>query len=255
MPVIPRVIPCLLLSGERLVKTVRFKQPTYVGDPVNVVRILNDKEVDELILLDIDASRQGRGPNFAYVEQVASECFMPVAYGGGVRSLDDAKRLFGVGVEKICLNSQALATPQLVQDLAKLYGNQAVIVAIDVRKGFWGGYQVSGVGGTRKEKVPLADHVRRVAELGAGEILINSIDRDGTRTEYDFELIRTVTPLVDVPVIACGGAGKLEDFRRAVHEAGAAAVAAGSLFVFQGPHRAVLVTYPERGTLVELFRP
>jgi cyclase len=253
MSAMPRVIPCLLLSQGGLVKTIRFKHPTYVGDPINVVRILNEKEVDELIFLDIDASTEGRGPRFDYIEQVTSECFMPVAYGGGVGSVEDARRLLSLGVEKVCLNTAAIERPGLVGELADVLGSQSVIVSIDVRRDLWGRYRVASHGGRRKTGLKPTDHARRMEELGAGEILINSIDRDGTMSAYDYALVKSVTAVVNVPVIACGGAGRLDDFRKAVTEAGASAVAAGSLFVFQGPHRAVLVTYPERRELLELF--
>jgi cyclase len=241
------------MSQGGLVKTVRFKNPTYVGDPINVVRILNEKEVDELIFLDIDASVEKRGPRFDYLEQVTSECFMPVGYGGGVKTVDDARRLLSLGIEKVCVNTAAAERPQLVGELAAVLGSQSVVVAIDVRSDLWGRYQVMINNGSKKTGKKVVEYARHVESLGAGEILVNSVDRDGTMTSYDLPLVKLVASAVNIPVIACGGAGKLDDFHQAVTEGGASAVAAGSLFVFQGPHRAVLVTYPERRQLLDLF--
>jgi cyclase len=241
------------MSQGGLVKTVRFKNPTYVGDPINVVRILNEKEVDELIFLDIDASVERRGPRFDYLEQVTSECFMPVGYGGGVRTVDDAQRLLSLGIEKVCVNTAAAERPQLVRELAAVLGSQSVVVAMDVRSDLWGRYQVMINNGSKKTGKKVVEYARHVESLGAGEILVNSVDRDGTMTSYDLPLVKLVASAVNIPVIACGGAGKLDDFHQAVTEGGASAVAAGSLFVFQGPHRAVLVTYPERRQLLDLF--
>jgi imidazole glycerol-phosphate synthase subunit HisF len=248
-----RVIPALLLSGRGLVKTTRFAKPQYIGDPINAVRIFNDKEVDELLFLDIMASREGRGPQFDVIEDVARECFMPFAYGGGVRDLDTMARLFALGVEKIALNSAAIDAPHLVEAAAKAFGSQSVIVSIDVKKRFLGGYEVFSQSGTRRTGLVPVEHARRMAECGAGELLINSIDRDGTMEGFDIELIRSVAAQVSVPVIACGGAGTLHDFVAAVREGHASAVAAGSMFVFQGRHRAVLITYPEYHELEKLL--
>lgn len=250
-----RVIPCLLLQDRGLVKTVRFKDPRYVGDPINVVRIFNDKEVDELILLDISRTAASKPVNFDLVEEIASECFMPLAYGGGVRSLDDFQRLFSLGVEKVILNTAATTQPELVKEAARRYGSQSIVVAIDARHSLFGGHRVYSHCGTHKTALDPAEHARVAVEAGAGEILVNSIERDGTYAGYDLDLIRSVTEAVGVPVIACGGAGRIEDFAAAVKEGGASAVAAGSLFVFHGRHRAVLVSYPEYSQLQALFTP
>jgi imidazole glycerol-phosphate synthase subunit HisF len=244
-----RVIPCLLLRGEGLVKTTRFKDPRYVGDPINAIRIFNEKEVDELVLLDIGASRDGRGPAFAAIRDFASECFMPVAYGGGIRSVEDARDVLALGIEKIILNNMAIRHPELVADLAREFGSQAVVVSIDARKKLIGGYEVMGLGGTVGTGIKPVEHACRVVELGAGEILLTSIDRDGTESGYDLALIGSVAQAVTVPVIACGGAGTLEHFRAAVVDGHASAVAAGSMFVFHGKHRAVLISYPARAEL------
>lgn len=239
-----RVIPCLLLRGNGLVKTRRFKDPVYVGDPVNAVRIFSDKEVDELVVLDIDASRENREPNYDLIEEIASECFMPVAYGGGVRTLAQVRRLIRSGVEKIVINSAAFESKKIITEAAQVFGSQAIVSAIDVRKSLLGSYKVMSKSATVDTKVSLDIHVRQVVSAGAGEVLITSVDRDGTMLGYDLDLIRRVSDLVSVPVIACGGAGTPEHLRRAVQEANASAVCAGSMFVFHGKHRAVLINYP-----------
>lgn len=244
-----RVIPCLLLQGEGLVKTKRFKDPIYVGDPINAIRIFNDKEVDELIFLDISASREGRGPNFRTIRDIASECFMPVGYGGGIRSLEDARQVLSLGIEKIILNTAALRQPELVSDLAREFGSQAIVVSIDAKKRLLGGYEVMGASATERAGLKPTDHARRMVALGAGEIFLNSIDRDGTQSGFDIALIRSVARTVSVPVVACGGAANLIDFAEAVVDGGASAVSAGSMFVFHGKHRAVLISYPTRAEL------
>jgi len=244
-----RVIPCLLLRGEGLVKTIAFRDPTYVGDPINAIRILNDKEVDELVFLDIRASQEGRGPALQAIESFASECFMPVAYGGGIRSLEDARQVLALGIEKIVVNTVALRQPQVVAEIAREFGAQAVVASIDAKKKMLGGYEVMAAGGTQRTGLKPADHARRMVEVGAGEIFLNSVDRDGTQSGYDLKLVREVADAVSVPVIACGGAGTLEHFAQAVSEGHASAVAAGSMFVFHGRHRAVLISYPSRSEL------
>jgi imidazole glycerol-phosphate synthase subunit HisF len=244
-----RVIPCLLLRGQGLVKTTRFKEPTYVGDPINAIKIFNDKEVDELIFLDIMASREGRGPALQAIEGFASECFMPVGYGGGISSVADARAVLALGIEKIILNTAALRRPALVSEIAGEFGAQAVVVSIDAEKRLFGGYEVMELGGTMRTGRDPADHAQHMVQLGAGEILINSIDRDGTQSGYDLSLVRSVTDAVTVPVIACGGAANLAHLREAVTEGRASAVAAGSMFVFHGKHRAVLISYPSKAEL------
>lgn len=244
-----RVIPCLLLRGEGLVKTTRFKEPRYVGDPINAIRIFNDKEVDELILLDITASREGRGPALGAIRDFATECFMPVGYGGGIRSLADAREVLALGIEKVIVNTMALRRPELVAEMSREFGAQAVVVSIDARKKLLGGYEVMAASGTEKTGLAPVEHAKRIVELGAGEIFLNAIDRDGTGLGYDIALLRSVAQAVTVPVIACGGAGSLADFGAAVSEGHASAVAAGSMFVFHGKHRAVLISYPTRAEL------
>ncbi len=248
-----RVIPCLLLKGDGLVKTKAFKDPVYVGDPTNAIRIFNDKEVDELVLLDIQASREGRGPAFKTIREFAEECFMPVAYGGGIRSIDDARAVLALGVEKIVVNTMAVEQPQLIADLAAEFGAQAVVVSIDARKKFLGGYEVYKAGGTKKTGLTPVDFARRMVALGAGELLVTSIDRDGMMNGYDLALIRDIADAVPVPVIASGGAATLDHFAQAVINGHASAVAAGSMFVFHGRHRAVLISYPTREELTRVL--
>lgn len=240
-----RVIPCLLLMDGGLVKTVRFGNPRYLGDPINIVRIFNDKEVDELILLDIRATPERRPPPFAVLETIASECFMPLCYGGGVRSLEDMKTLFSIGIEKVAVNSHALEAPGFITEAAGRFGSQSVVAAIDVKKSLLGGYVVQTAARIRGRRRDPVAHAVELARLGAGEILLTSVDRDGTYRGYDLELIRAVSGAVAVPVIACGGASGLSDVALA-RRAGASAAAAGSIFVYQGPHRAVLISYPTR---------
>jgi cyclase len=247
-----RVIPALLFKDQGLVKTVQFKNPGYVGDPINAIKIFNDKEVDELVLLDIMASVEGRGPSFELIEEIASECFMPLGYGGGIRSLDDIRRILATGVEKVILNSAALSDPALIEAAARAAGSQSVVVSIDAKKKLLGGHEVYGARGTRGTRRDPAVFAREMQERGAGEILINSIDRDGTQKGFDIDLIRTVAAAVTVPVVACGGAGNLQHLREAV-SAGASAVAAGSMFVYVGKHRAVMINYPKYRELEALF--
>lgn len=245
----PRVIPCLLLRGRGLYKTVKFTDPKYVGDPVNAVKIFNEKEVDELILLDITATPEQRGPNYALIEDIASECFMPLSYGGGVTSMDQVRRLHRLGVEKVSLNTAAFNDRQLVREACDTFGSSSVIAAIDVRKTLFGKYEVWTGCGRVNTKVDPVGYAEELAELGVGEILVNSIDRDGAMAGYDLPLLTKIAARVDTPVIACGGAGSLEHIREVLTGAQVSAVAAGSLFVFHGKHKAVLINYPSPGEL------
>jgi imidazole glycerol-phosphate synthase subunit HisF len=242
---IPRVIPCLLLRGSGLVKTVRFADPKYVGDIVNAVKIFNDKEVDEIIILDV-----GRRINWDLVTSTASEAFMPMCYGGGITSIDEIKRLLKAGIEKVSINTAAHEDPRLIETAARTFGSQSIVAGIDVKKGFLGRAQVVTHAGKRKQSVDPVKWAKSVERAGAGEILLTSVDRDGTQSGFDLELVRQVTSAVRIPVIACGGAGTLQHFSEAI-QSGASAVAAGSMFVFHGPHRAVLITYPPRAELTK----
>lgn len=248
-----RIIPCLLLSEGGLVKTVRFKNPTYVGDPINAVKIFNTKEVDELVVLDIGATGERRGPDFAAIQDIVSEAFMPVAYGGGISTVEEGRRLFALGIEKVVINSAAVDCPDLIGELAARFGSQSVVASIDVKQGgLFSSDQVLTHHASKKTGKGPASYAREMEKRGAGEIFLTSVDRDGTQTGYDCLLIKQVADAVEVPLVACGGAGKLYDFALAV-EAGASAVAAGSMFVYHGPHRAVLISYPNRQELEELL--
>jgi len=239
-----RVMPCLLLKGHGLVKTVQFKNPKYIGDPLNSVRIFNDKEVDELIFLDISASQEKREPSFELIKSIASEAFMPFGYGGGVSTIEHVRKLFYLGVEKVVINTQAVLNQSFIQEASRLAGSQSIVASIDVKKTLFGKYVVMTHGGTHNTGLEAISFAKRVEEMGAGEIFLNSIDRDGTMKGYDLDLIRSVADAVSIPVVACGGAGSLNDLALAVHAGGASAVAAGSMFVFHGKHKAVLITYP-----------
>lgn len=247
-----RVIPCLLMSKGGLVKTVKFKDPKYVGDPINAVRIFNDKEVDELVFLDISATASGSGPNFDLLADIASEAFMPFSYGGGITTIEQIKKLYNLGVEKVVLNTVTTTNPDIVREAAGIAGSSGVVVSMDVRRNWLGKYSVCISNGRESLKIDPVFHAREMERLGAGELLINCIDRDGTMSGYDLDLIKTVSVAVSVPVVAVGGAGELRHFREAVDK-GAAAVAAGSMFVFHGKHKAVLITYPNYNSLEELF--
>lgn len=248
-----RIIPALLLRNESLVKTVRFGRFTYVGDPCNTVRIFNELEVDELLFLDITATIEQRMPNLKLLRDIASECFMPLAYGGGVRSFEVAREIFETGFEKIAINSFAVEQPSFVTRLAEHFGNQAVIVSIDVKRDIFGRprvYTRSGRSSTGRSPVEWAQELEH---LGAGEILLTSVDREGSWAGFDLEVLKAVTDAVTVPVIAQGGAGSLGHVAQAVREGGASAVALGSMVVFQKQGMGVLVNFPDKQDLRNLF--
>lgn len=243
-----RVIPCLLLRGQGLVKTIKFNNPTYVGDPINAVRIFNDKEVDELIFLDITATIEKRPPRLDVISDIATECFMPFGYGGGIQDIETASKILKLGSEKVIFNSSATDL-NLLREAADVFGSQSVIVSIDVSRSRRGKCQVFTHSGTVNTKMNPVQFAREVETAGAGEIILNSIDRDGTMEGYDIPLLKSVTESVNIPVVACGGAGSLSHFQEAKLKGGASAVAAGSMFVFTGPHRAVLISYPTQDEL------
>lgn len=237
----PRVIPCLLVSDGGLVKTQRFAHPTYVGDPNNAIRIFNEKEVDELIVIDIDASKERRGPNLQLIEEFAGECFMPLTYGGGIRSVEDAAQVFSLGVEKVCVQSGAVQSLSLITDIASRFGSQAVVVAVDVRRTSRGYHRLRWQSRWLK-KPSWLQWLKEVQEHGAGEILLTDVDREGMLSGLNLSLIQQASTSIEIPVIAHGGVAAISDFQ-AAYRAGASAVAAGSFFVFYGPHRAVLISY------------
>lgn len=240
----PRFIPCLLVRKKGLVKTVKFGDSKYVGDPINAVKIFNEKEADELIVLDIDASVHGAEPDFALIQKLAAECRMPLCYGGGVKTVEQAKRIIGLGVEKVALSSAALADPALITAIAKEIGSQSVVVVLDVKKTLFGKYEVytlNGKKGTGRSPVELAIEAE---QLGAGEVVINSIDLDGQMKGYDIDLARKIRAVLTIPMTVLGGAGSLDDLGRLIGACGVVGAAAGSLFVFKGAYRAVLINYP-----------
>jgi cyclase len=246
-----RVIPCLLLRNGGLVKSVKFKDHRYVGDPINAVRIFNDKEVDELVFLDIAARASNSGPDFELLEDIATEAFMPFGYGGGIRDINDVRRLYSLGVEKVILNTVAYKTPDLVTRAADVAGSSGVVVSIDVKKNLFGGYAVVTRCGAENTSIHPVEYARKMESLGAGEILLNAIHRDGTMVGYDLDLVKQVAHAVSIPVVAVGGAGNIAHFKDAVG-AGASAVGAGSMFVFHGKHRAVLITYPSYSEIKDI---
>jgi imidazole glycerol-phosphate synthase subunit HisF len=247
-----RVIPCLLLRNRGLVKTVRFRQPKYVGDPINSVKIFNEKEVDELVLLDIAASRTGTEPDEDLLADIVSEAFMPIAYGGGIASVEQARRLARLGIEKIIVNSAALRDPAIVSAIADQLGTSSTVVSIDVSRDWLGRARVHDAAAGRRLSLDPVEHARAMAARGAGEIFLNSVERDGTGRGLDLALIAAVSAAVPVPVIACGGVASLVHLREGA-DAGAAAIAAGSMFVYMGPHRAVMINYPDYCALEKLF--
>ena len=253
MTAFPRVIPVLTISDGYLVKPVKFGKSKYIGDPVNAVKIFNEKRVDELFICDIDASAKGTPIDFALIEEIATEAFMPVGYGGGIADVASAERIVGLGIEKVVLGSALLRRPGLVTDVAASLGASSTVVSVDYRKKLTG-YDTMAVHGTKSLGMSPVDLARRAEELGAGEILLSSIDRECTFSGYDMKQIAAVASAVDIPVVALGGARGVDDFREGL-AAGASGVAAGSAFVLNGKHRAVLITYPSVAEVESLRNP
>lgn len=248
-----RVIPCLLLRNEALVKTVRFGEFGYIGDPANTCRIFNELEVDELAFLDISASKEGREPNYKVLADIANECFMPVSYGGGISSMAIAEQVLKLGFEKIALNTHALTNPNLITETSKVFGSQSVIVSIDVKTNFWGKQQCRGLSGKLNSKRTPVDWAKEVQDCGAGEILLTSIDREGTWSGFDIDLIRSVADSVSIPVIAHGGGGTVQHIGEVIKAGHASAVALGSMVVYQKQGMGVLVNFPDEKRLMEVL--
>lgn len=245
-----RIMPCLLFDGRALVKTVRFKNPSYIGDPINAIKIYNEKEVDELVFLDINASREKRAPRFDFIRECASECFMPFSYGGGVRSLEDFARLYRIGVEKVLVNTLCLTNPEVVREAVRQYGSTSVVGSVDYKKALIGGKRVYSASGasTRRNVI---DHCRFLADdVGVGELLLYSVDRDGTWSGFDLETIREVGAAVGVPLIACGGAGSIAHLREVLEQTPANAAALGSMAVYQKQGMGVLINFPRRQLVI-----
>ena len=244
-----RIIPCLLLQNSSLVKTERFKNPDYLGDPINTVRIFNELEVDELIFLDISAAREKRKPNLQILKEIANECFMPLSYGGGVNTIEDIKEIFNIGLEKVCINSYAAEHSDFISNAADLFVSQSIVVSLDVKKNIFGKYEVVTISGTKRTKLDPVDYAIKMQDAGAGELLVTSIDREGTWSGFDVKLVKRVTDAVSIPVIANGGAGGVTDIGKVVNNGGACAVALGSMVVYQAKGMGVLVNFPDKEEL------
>lgn len=248
-----RVIPILLLKNGGLVKGVQFKNHRYVGDPINAVKIFNEKEVDELIFLDISATIENAEPNYPLLKDIASEAFMPFGYGGGVHTLGQVEKLLNIGVEKVVINTAAFLNPKFITEASSVAGSQSIVVAIDVKKTWLGNYEVFVKNGTVRTRQDPVSYAKQMQALGAGELIINSIDNEGTGNGYDLKLIKAVSEAVEIPVVAAGGAGNRQDLVDAIKIGQASGVAAGNLFVFYGKHKAVLITYPSYKDLIQMF--
>lgn len=251
---IPRVIPCLLLKGNGLVKTTKFKDAKYIGDPLNAIKIFNEKGCDELIFLDIDATVNNRKPPFDIIETIASECVMPVCYGGGIRRIEDAKRIFALGVEKVLISSYAVENPDFIRELSDIFGSQSIVVCLDVRTNKSGVYEIVTHNALKNTGLNPFEFAIKIEKVGAGELLINSVDRDGVMLGYDLSLIHWITKNAGIPVIACGGAGNLIHIREVITAAGASSASAGSLFVYFGKQKGILINYPKRKEIDLLFK-
>lgn len=242
------MIPCLLLKEEGLVKTVRFKHPNYIGDPINAIRIFNEKEVDELIFLDIDASKRKKEPDYAYLSKIADQCFMPLCYGGGVTSVEQMQKIFALGFEKVSVNAAAYQNPEMVREAVARFGSSSIVGAMDIGRDFHGRRTVKILNGRKNVGILPVEYAKRLENLGVGEILVNDICKDGMMQGYDCDIIEEIANSVQVPVIACGGAGKISDCLKVV-EHGASAAAAGSIFVYWGRLKGVLINYPQAENL------
>lgn len=250
-----RIIPCLLVHKKGLVKTVNFKDPKYVGDPINAVKIFNEKEVDELMVLDIDATVEDRMPNFELIKNLAVECRMPFCYGGGVKTVEHAKKIISLGAEKVALSSAALLNPEILKAIGNAVGVQSVVVVVDIRKKkLFGSYELVTHNAKRNASVKLIDFLKKINEIGVGELVVNSVDDDGKMTGFDFKLFDLVREHTEIPMTIVGGAGSLEDIKEAVARYKTIGVSAGSLFVFKGKYRAVLINYPSYEERKELYQ-
>lgn len=250
---LPRIIPVLLLKGKGLVKTVMFKEPKYIGDPINAVKIFNDLKTDELIFLDITASKEGRTVSVDLVKDIGDEAFMPFGVGGGISNIKQIEQLLKAGAEKVIINTNAVLNQGLIEEASKIFGSQSIVVALDVKKTLFSKYECWIKDGSENTKSHPVELAKRAENLGAGELIVNSIDLDGRMTGYNIDLIKSIAEIVSIPVVACGGAGNLEHFKQCYFEGKAHALAAGSMFVFHGPRRAVLINYPSKIELKQLF--
>jgi cyclase len=253
---LPRIIPCLLVHEKGLVKSVQFKDYKYVGDPINAVRIFNEKESDELMVLDIDATAQNREPDYKMIENLATECRMPLCYGGGIKTVEQAQRIFALGVEKIAISSAAFTNPELITEIAGRVGSQSVVVVLDIKKKFLGGYELWTNNAKKRLNNNPFEFAAKMEQLGAGEIVVNAIDQDGMMNGYDMALVEKVRNSMSLPLTVLGGAGTLKDIGKLIRSYGIIGAAAGSLFVFKGVYKAVLINYPnweEKNQLINEF--
>ena len=242
----PRIIPSLLLHDKGLVKTINFKSHKYIGDPINAVRIFNEKEVDELAIFDIDATVLNKEPDYILIEKLANQSRMPLCYGGGVKTVEQAQKIFGLGIEKIALSSAVIQNPQIVTDIADRVGSQSVIVVLDIKKKLLGGYEVYTHNGKKSTGINPIEFVKELERLGAGEIIINSIDQDGMMKGFDLNIIDKIAEIISIPMTVLGGAGSILDIKKVIDKHGVIGVAAGSMFVFKGVYKAVLINYPSK---------
>ena len=250
----PRIIPSLLVHDNGLVKTVNFKNPKYVGDPINAVKIFNEKEVDELVVFDIDATVLGKEPDYVLIKKLANQSRMPLCYGGGVRTVEQAQKIFGLGIEKIALSSAVIENPDLITQIAERVGSQSVIVVMDVKKKILGGYEIYTHNGKKSTGINPVAFAEKAQKLGAGEIIINAIDQDGVMKGFDMNLIDKISEKISIPITVLGGAGSLQDIKKVMDRHGIIGVAAGSLFVFKGVYKAVLISYPTQKEKEELYK-
>lgn len=250
----PRIIPCLLLKNNGLVKSINFKDHRYIGDPINAIKIFNDKKADELIFLDINASKENRTTSLEFIKKLGDECNMPFSVGGGIRTIDDIKAIINAGAEKVCINSEAIRRPEFIREAVEIFGSSTIVVCMDVKKKFLGKKQVYLNNGSKATGISPFDFANKMVEMGAGEIMINSIDHDGKMQGYDTELIAKISKSVPIPVIALGGAGNLDHMITTAKEGKASALAAGSMFVYHGPRNAVLINLPSRKEVSEQFK-
>jgi cyclase len=243
----PRIIPCLLIKNGGLVKTVNFTDPKYVGDPINAVKIFNEKEVDELIVLDIDATVFGKEPNYTLIKNIATECRMPLCYGGGVKTIEQVEKIINLGVEKVAISSAAIQNPELISTAAARVGSQSIVVVMDVKKtGLRRRYELFTKNGLDKTGINPSEFAKKVESLGAGEVVINSIEQDGAMKGYDLDIVKEIRASISLPMTVLGGAASLDDMAGLIKEYGVIGASAGSLFVFKGKYRAVLINYPSQ---------
>jgi len=250
----PRIIPILLLKDKGIVKSKKFKNHKYIGDPINAVKIFNDLRADELIFLDILATKEKRTVLIDFIKDIGNEANMPFAVGGGIRTIQNIKEIINAGAEKVVINTYALENPEFIKEASEMFGSSAITVCIDVKKNFFGTKIVYKNSGTNKTKFNPIEFSKLMEKNGAGEIIINSINHDGMMDGYDFDLIKIISENVKIPVVAAGGAGKLNDFCKVINESFASAVAAGSLFVYYGANQAVLINYPDQNEIFEMFK-